>query len=90
VGGQPPLAVTAGHAQVIDKNHLHDRPSSAADVVQVLAGAGVTARVVRQPRLADLAHRLDPRVVAAAFAITEGAALWYVTGTVDGQTHRFN
>lgn len=46
--------------------------------------------MLRQTRLTDLAHRLDPRLVAAAFGMTEAGALYYVTDAVDGEDYIFS
>ncbi len=68
----------------------HRDPVSASFATHILDGAGVTPTVLRQTRLADLAHRLDPRLVAAVFGLTEGGALHYVIDAVDNEEHAFS
>ncbi|MCO4265242.1 site-specific integrase [Pseudarthrobacter raffinosi] len=63
---------------------------SSSFMTHILDGAGITPTVLRQTRLADLAHRLDPRLVAAVFGMTEGGALHYVTDAVDNEDHVFS
>jgi integrase len=79
----PHLIVTRG-------TRLHEGPCSPPFMTHLLDPAGVTPRLLRQTRLADLAHRVDPRLVAAAFGMTEGGALHYVTDTVDNEAVAFN
>lgn len=67
----------------------HRDPVSSSFMTHVLDGAGITPTVLRQTRLADLAHRLDPRLVAAVFGMTEGGALHYVTDSVDNEENVF-
>jgi hypothetical protein len=45
--------------------------------------------VLRQTRLAELTHRLDPRLVAAAFGMTPEGALHYLIGAVDREAAAF-
>lgn len=45
--------------------------------------------LLRQTRLTDLAHQLDPRLVAATFGMTHGGALHYVIDAVDNEEHAF-
>jgi integrase len=77
------LTTSNPHLLITRRNRYHEDPCSIGFLERLLADLGVTPQVLRQTCLADLAHRLDPRVVAGAFTITEGAALWYVTETVD-------
>lgn len=49
-------------------------------MTHVLDGAGVRPSTLRQTRLAEFAHQLDPRLVAAAFGMTEEGALHYLIG----------
>lgn len=53
------------------------------------AGGGVCPALLRQTRLADLTHQLDPRLVSATFGMTEGGALHYITDAVDDEAHVF-
>jgi site-specific recombinase XerD len=64
-------------------------PASAPYLSHVLDPAGVSPRLLRQTRLTDLTHRLDPRLVADAFGITAEAALHYLVGAVDSEAHVF-
>ena len=68
----------------------HAGPASSSFMSHILDDAGVTPKVLRQTRLADLAHRLDPRLVSAAFGMTEGGALHYVLGAVDNEEDVFS
>lgn len=68
----------------------HRDPVSSSFMTHILDGASVRPMVLRQTRLADLSHRLDPRLVAAAFGMTEGGALHYVTDAVDNEEHVFS
>jgi hypothetical protein len=47
------------------------------------------ASLLRQTRLAELIHRFDPRLVAAAFGITPEGALHYLIGAVDTEAAAF-
>jgi hypothetical protein len=78
------------HLLITHHTRLHDGPCSVAFPIDVLARSGVTTQILRQTRLADLAHRTDPRVVAGAIGITKEAALHYVTGTVDQEAVAFS
>lgn len=78
----PHLLVTRG-------TRAHRTPASPAYLSHVLDAADVTPRLLRQTRLADLAHRLDPRLVAAAFGMTPEGALHYLIGAVDTEAAAF-
>ncbi len=71
------------HLIVTRITRLHEGPCSEYFAARTLRGAGLTPRVVRQTRLADLAQRTDPRLLAAAFGLTQEAALHYVRDSVD-------
>jgi hypothetical protein len=83
------LATSNPHLLITRRNRYHDGPCSTAFPVRLLAELGVTPQVLRQTRLADLAHRVDPRVVAAVFSVRPETALHYLVGTVDRETHAF-
>jgi integrase len=76
----PHLILTRG-------TRCHHTAASTAYLAHVLDPAGVTPRLLRQTRLADLAHRVDPRIVAEAFGITAEGALHYLIGAVEGEEH---
>lgn len=78
------------HLIVTKDTRLHQTPCSPYFMTHILDAAQVTPAVLRQTRLADLAHRVDPRLVAAAFGITEGGALHYVTDAVHDEEHAFS
>jgi integrase len=65
----------------------HHTAASTAYLAHVLDPAAVTPRLLRQTRLADLAHRIDPRLVAEAFGITAEGALHYLIGAVEREEH---
>ena len=44
-------------------------PASTAYFTRLLDGAGVSPRVVRRTRLADLVNTMDPKLVAAGFGM---------------------
>ncbi|MGH9287027.1 MAG: hypothetical protein ACRD0V_01815 [Acidimicrobiales bacterium] len=44
---------------------------------------------MRQTRIAELAHRTDPRLVATALGMTEEGAMHYLTDAVDHQDVAF-
>ena len=67
----------------------HRTPGSEPYLSHVLDPAGVSPRVLRQTRLAELTHRLDPRLVAAAFGMTPEGALHYLIGAVDTEAAAF-
>lgn len=78
------------HVLITKDSRLHDTPCSPYFMTHVLDGAGLTPAPLRQTRLADLAHRVDPRLVAAAFGMTEEGALHYVTDAVQDEEHVFS
>lgn len=75
------------HLILTRSTRCHHTPASTAYLAHVLDPAGVPPRVLRQTRLADLAHRIDPRLVAEAFGITAEGALHYLIGAVEGEEH---
>jgi site-specific recombinase XerD len=83
------LATGNPHLLITRRNRLHDGPCSTAFAVRLLAELGVTPQLLRQTRLADLAHRVDPRVVAAVFGVRHETALHYAIGTVDREADAF-
>jgi hypothetical protein len=46
--------------------------------------------LLRQTRVADLAHRTDPRLVATALGMTEEGAMHYLTDAVDHEDIAFS
>lgn len=78
------------HLLITKDSRAHQTACSPYFMTHVLDGAEVSPSVLRQTRLADLAHRIDPRLVAAAFGMTQGGALHYVTDAVDGEDHVFS
>ena len=56
---------------------------------RLLDPAGVKPGVLRYTRIVDLAHRVDPRLTAIAFGMTEQGALHYVTDVVDNEELHF-
>lgn len=78
------------HVLVTKDSRCHDTPASPYFMTHVLDGAGITPAVLRHTRLADLAHRLDPRLVAAAFGMTEEGALHYLTDAVHDEERAFS
>ena len=77
------------HVLVTRGTRAHRTPASQPYLSHVLDDAGVTPRLLRQARLAALTHRLDPRLVAAAFGMTPEGALHYLIGAVDGEAAAF-
>jgi len=71
------------HFVITRITRLHEGPCSEYFLARTLQATGLTPRVVRQTRLADLAQRTDPRLLAAAFGLTEEGALHYVRDSVD-------
>lgn len=78
------------HLVITKASRSHESPCSPHFMSHVLDDAGVTPAVLRQTRLADLTHQVDPRLVAAAFGMTEGGALHYVTDAVRDEQHAFS
>jgi hypothetical protein len=59
---------------VTRSTRAHRTPASQPYLSHVLDPAGVSPRLLRQTRLAEITHRLDPRLVAAAFGMTRRRA----------------
>jgi site-specific recombinase XerD len=78
----PHLIVTRG-------TRAHRTPASRPYLSHILDPASVTPSLLRQTRLAELTHRLDPRLVAAAFGMTPEGALHYLIGAVDSEAATF-
>jgi integrase len=83
------LATSNPHLLINRRNRFHHGPCSTAFPERLLTALGVTPQVLRQTRLADLAHRVDPRVVAAVFSVRPETALHYTIGTVDQEADAF-
>ena len=77
------------HVIVTRGTRAHRTPASQPYLSHILDAADVTPRLLRQTRLAELTHRLDPRLVAAAFAMTPEGALHYLIGAVDSEAAAF-
>lgn len=77
------------HVIVTRGTRAHRTPASQPYLSHVLDPASVTPQVLRQTRLAELTHRLDPRLVAAAFGMTPEGALHYLIGAVDSEAAAF-
>jgi len=77
------------HVIVTRGTRAHHTPASQPYLSHVLDPAGVSPRVLRQTRLAELTHRLDPRLVAAAFGMTPEGALHYLIGAVESEAAAF-
>jgi len=77
------------HVIVTRGTRAHRTPASQPYLSHVLDPAGVTPSLLRQTRLAALTHRLDPRLVAAAFGMTPEGALHYLIGAVDSEAAAF-
>ncbi len=77
------------HLILTKDSRAHDTAASPYFMTHILDPAGVTPAVLRQTRLADLAHSHDPRLVAAAFGMTAGGALHYVFDAVDREEEVF-
>jgi site-specific recombinase XerC len=77
------------HVIVTRGTRAHRTPASQPYLSHVLDAAGVTPRLLRQTRLAELTHRLDPRLVAAAFGMTPEGALHYLIGAVESEAAAF-
>lgn len=58
-------------------------PSSAAYISHVLDPGGVSPRMLRCTRLADLANAMDPKLVAAALGMNPGGVMIYLADHVD-------
>lgn len=77
------------HLVLTKDSRAHDTAASPYFMTHILDPAGVTPAVLRQTRLADLAHSHDPRLVAAAFGMTAGGALHYVFDAVEREEEVF-
>ncbi|SDN35730.1 hypothetical protein SAMN05216368_10526 [Cryobacterium flavum] len=77
------------HLILTKDSRAHETAASPYFMTHILDPAGVTLAVLRQTRLADLAHSHDPRLVAAAFGMTAGGALHYVFDAVDREEEVF-
>ncbi|MEB0004941.1 hypothetical protein QN357_18650, partial [Cryobacterium sp. RTC2.1] len=77
------------HLVLTKDSRAHETAASPYFMTHILDPAGVTPAVLRQTRLADLAHSHDPRLVAAAFGMTAGGALHYVFDAVDREEEVF-
>jgi len=77
------------HVIVTRGTRAHRTPASQPYLSHVLDPAGVSPRLLRQTRLAELTHRLDPRLVAAAFGMTPEGALHYLIGAVESEAAAF-
>jgi integrase/ribosomal protein L37E len=77
------------HVLVTRGTRAHRTPASQPYLSHVLDAAGVTPSLLRQTRLAELTHRLDPRLVAAAFGMTPEGALHYLIGAVGSEAAAF-
>jgi len=83
------LGTANPHVIVTRGTRAHRTPASQPYLSHILDAAGVSPRVLRQTRLAELTHRLDPRLVAAAFGMTPEGALHYLIGAVDTEAAAF-
>jgi site-specific recombinase XerC len=77
------------HVLVTRGTRAHRTPASQPYLSHVLDPAGASPRLLRQTRLAALTHRLDPRLVAAAFGMTPEGALHYLIGAVESEATAF-
>ncbi len=77
------------HVLVTRGTRAHRTPASQHYLSHVLDAAGVSPSLLRQTRLAELTHRLDPRLVAAAFGMTPQGALHYLIGAVETEAAAF-
>jgi site-specific recombinase XerD len=77
------------HVIVTRGTRAHRTPASQPYLSHALNAAGVNPSLLRQTRLAELTHRLDPRLVAAAFGMTPEGALHYLIGAVDAEAAVF-
>jgi integrase len=89
LGHRQQLGTANPHVIVTRGTRAHRTPASQPYLSHVLDPAGVSRRVLRQTRLAELTHRLDPRLVAAAFGMTPEGALHYLIGAVDTEAAAF-
>lgn len=77
------------HVLVTRGTRAHRTPASQPYLSHVLDPAGVSPSLLRHTRLAELTHRFDPRLVAAAFGMTPEGALHYLIGTVETEAAVF-
>ena len=77
------------HVIVTRGTRAHRAPASQPYLSHVLDPAGVSPSLLRQTRLAELTHRFDPRLVAAAFGMTPEGALHYLIGAVEREAAAF-
>jgi hypothetical protein len=77
------------HVIVTRGTRAHRTPASQHYLSHVLDAAGVSPSLLRQTRLAELTHRFDPRLVAAAFGMTPEGALHYLIGAVETEAAAF-
>ena len=77
------------HVLVTRGTRAHRTPPSQPYLSHVLDTAHVSPSLLRQTRLAALTHRLDPRLVAAAFGMTPEGALHYLIGAVETEAAAF-
>jgi site-specific recombinase XerD len=77
------------HVIVTRGTRAHRAPACQPYLSHVLDAASVSPRLLRQTRLAELTHRLDPRLVAATFGMTPEGALHYLIGAVDSEAAAF-
>jgi site-specific recombinase XerD len=77
------------HVLVTRGTRAHRTPASPPYLSHLLDAAGVSPRLLRQTRLAELTHRFDPRLVAAAFGMTPEGALHYLIGAVETEAAAF-
>lgn len=89
LGHRQQLGTDNPHVIVTRGTRAHRTPASQPYLSHVLDAAGVSPSPLRQTRLAELTHRLDPRLVAAAFGMTPEGALHYLIGAVDIEAAAF-
>jgi uncharacterized membrane protein len=77
------------HVLVTRGTRAHRNPASQPYLSHVLDAAAVSPSLLRQTRLAELTHRLDPRLVATAFGMTPEGALHYLIGAIDTEAATF-
>jgi site-specific recombinase XerD len=83
------LGTANPHVIVTRGTRAHRTPAPQPYLSHVLDAAGITPQLLRQTRLAELTHRLDPRLVAAAFGMTPEGALHYLIGAIDTEAAAF-
>jgi integrase len=77
------LATTNPHVLVNRRNKINSQPIGPAHPNDVLEPLGVSPKLLRCTRLAQLVTTTDPLVVAELFGITNAGALYYLGDTVD-------